>query len=217
MIETTEANNFLDIDIMGSWVEVGMVVTAIVIGVFTGYHLLRGWIKGGRISSPCSPRFRSKHTRVHELLTELRVKVSADRSSILQFHNGGKFLDGSSVKKFSLTHESCSVGVSESMSTRQNLLASAFVDMLDRLSDNKPSIVATSNLPDSNFKRHLESNRTLVFSLMPVKDSRGMLIEGCLLAEWCNWDNADLIDDDKVELYLSEYSRHIESRLSETK
>ena len=139
--------------------------------------------------------------------------LGACRSVILQFHNGGQFLDGSSVKKLSLTHESCVVGVSESVSLRQDLLASNFIDLLEHISKDSPIIELTSNIPDCHFKRHLEANHTLVFSLVPIKDIRGVLVTGCLLIEWCNWDNADEIDDDKILVEVPKYTRYVEGQL----
>jgi len=210
---TIPDNNLYMIDILGSWLEVGMVMAAIIVGGILMIPALKNFLKNRKISYPCSSKFRSIHSRVHEYLTELRVKLNADRAIILQFHNGGEFLDGSSVKRFSLTHESCAVGISESMDSRHELLASTFVDMLDMLSEGKIALEATSNLPDCHFKRHLESNHTLVFLLVPVKDIRGVLIMGCLLVEWCSWDKADLIDDEKIAMEVPEYTRYIEGQL----
>ena len=53
----------------------------------------------------------------------------------------------------------------------------------------------------------------MVFSLVPVKDVRGVLTIGFLLVEWCNWDNADMIDDDKVLIEIPQYARYIEGQL----
>tara|TARA_Y100001938_G_scaffold151048_1_gene245469 strand:- start:5672 stop:6346 length:675 start_codon:yes stop_codon:yes gene_type:complete len=212
-------NRFMEVDLMGSWMEIGIAMSALIVGFCMGYPLFRSWIKKKRVNktNPCSNNFRNIHSRIHEFLTEIRVKMNADRSCVLQFHNGGSFLDGSSMKKFSLTHESCSVGVQESMTGRYDLLASAYVEMLDRMSKDVLEVEATSNLPDCNFKRHLESNHTLVFAIAPIRDSRGVLISGFLLLEWCTWDSADMIDDDRIPIDIKEYSRYIESRLSEEK
>ena len=214
MISPISDNHYSEIDILGSWVEVGMVVGAIAVGIFLAIPAIKAIIKKRKIIHPCSQKFRSTHTRIHEFLTEIRIKMGADRALMCQFHNGGQFLDGSSAKKFSLTHESCVVGISESMHIRQNLLASAFVDLLDHISKDSSAVEATSNLNDSHFKRHLEANHTLVFSLVPIKDIRNVLVTGFLLVEWSNWDNADLIDDDQVLIEIPQYARYIEGQTS---
>ncbi len=206
-------NSFNNIDILGSWVEVGMVIGATIVGFIILLPTVRHFLKLNKTIHPCSTKFRGVHSRVHEFLTELRVKLHADRAVILQFHNGGSFLDGSSMKKFSSTHESCSVGVSGTASVRAGLLASNYIDMLEHLSLNTPDIHATSSISDCQFRRHLESNHTLVYSMMPIKDVRGVSVMGCLLIEWCNWDRADLIDEDKVSVIIPEYTRHISGQL----
>ena len=214
LLDTTKINSQYGIDIMGSWVEVGMVFAAIAVGIFLAIPAVKSITnKRKKTTHPCSQKFRKTHSRIHEFLTEIRVKMHADRTSVLQFHNGGEFLDGSSVKKFSLTHESCVVGISESMALRQNILASMFVEALDHLSKNDPTVEATSNLHDSHFKRHLEANHTLIFSLVPIKDIKGVLTTGFLLVEWCNWDKAELIDDDKILVEIPQYTRYIEGQL----
>ena len=215
MIEST-SNELNGIDIMGSWMEIGMAVTAVVIGALVTYNMFKSWLNKKKVKrfSPESKVYRSIHTRVHEFLTEVRIKVGADRSLLLQFHNGAQFLDGTSIKRFSLTHESCVVGVSETRNSRQDILISTFIEMLEHISIDKPTVNVTSDLPDCHFKRHLETNHTLVYSLIPIKDARGVLVLGCLLVEWCNWDNVDNIDDDKVLIEIPQYARYIESQLA---
>ena len=56
--------------------------------------------------------FWSIHSQVHETLTELRVMSDCARVHLVQFHNGEYFLDGISMKKLSLTHESLNKGTS---------------------------------------------------------------------------------------------------------
>lgn len=217
---TTEVsdNQVGGVDILGSWMEVGMVIAAVLVGILLMWPALRNilarrkyFLKSGFNT------FRTMHTRIQEILTELRIKSGADRSLVIRFHNGGKFLDGSSIKKFSLTHESCSIGISETRDSRQDILISTFIEMLDCIiDDHKPVIVEpTQDLPDCHFKRHLEANHTLAYSLVPIKDTRGVLILGCLLVEWCNWDKVDRIDDDQIMVDIPAYAGYIESQLLE--
>jgi hypothetical protein len=63
-------------------------------------------------------------------LTELRVKVDCARAQIVQFHNGEYFMDGISMKKLSLTHESLSKGVSEEAGKTTNILISLFTPLM---------------------------------------------------------------------------------------
>ncbi len=215
MLATTD-NNILGIDIMGSWMEIGMSIAAIAGGVFMSLPVIRGFMKKKRnkLFSPNTPNYRNVHTRVHEHLTELRTKIHSDRSLLLQFHNGGEFLDGTSMKKFSLTHESCVVGTSETGNSRQNVLTSIFIEMLDLLAKDNSQIRLTTDLPDCHFKRHLEVNHTLFYSIYPIKDARKVLVIGCLLCEWCNWDDIEKVDDNVVISEIPKYSQYIESQLA---
>jgi hypothetical protein len=216
--DETMDNSVFGIDILGSWMEVGMIGLAMVAGVIIMIPTVWNMVKRRKKCSfcPTSPTYRKLHSRIHEFLTELRVKLDADRAVILQFHNGGNFLDGSSIKRFSLSHESVIVGTTESINTRQNNQISNYVEMLDMLSKEEidSSIVMTSDMRDCHFKRHLESNHTLVFSIHPLKDSRGVLTTGALLVEWCTWDQADKIDDEKVTVTIKDFGRYLESQLA---
>lgn len=206
------------VDILGSWMEIGMVIASLIVGALLIWPVLRNIIISKKyFMTKGFNTFKTMHTRIHEILTELRVRSDADRVLVLRFHNGGKFLDGSSIKKFSLTHESCGIGISETRNSRQDVLISTFIEMLDHIiDDHKPVIVeATSDLSDCHFKRHLESNHTLAYSLVPIKDTRGVLILGCLLVEWCNWDKVDRIDDDQILIDVPAYAGYIESQLLE--
>jgi hypothetical protein len=206
------------IDILGSWMEIGMVLAAIIVGGLLIWPTLKNLVfprKHFMMSG--FNKFRTMHTRIQEILTELRVKSDADRALIIRFHNGGKFLDGSSIKKFSLTHESCSIGISETRNSRQDILISTFIEMLDHVIHEQQVVIVepTNDLPDCHFKRHLEANHTLAYSLVPIKDTRGVLILGCLLVEWCNWDKVDRIDDDQIMVDIPSYAGYIESQLLE--
>lgn len=212
----TADNNILDIDIMGSWVEIGMAITAMAVGVFMTLPVIRGFRrkKRNKLFAPNSPKYRIVHTRVHEYLTEIRTKVHSDRSLLLQFHNGGEFLDGTSMKRFSLTHESCAVGTSETGGGRQSCLTSTFIEMLDLLAKNNSQVLLTSDLADCHFKRHLESNHTIFYSIYPIKDARKVLVIGCLICEWCNWDDIEKINDNVVIKEIPQYAQYIESQLA---
>ena len=212
-------NRIGDIDIIGSWVEIGMVGVALVAGMFLALPLIRH-VQNKRLSQgiwknpPTSKQFVKTHTKIHEYLTELRVVVSSARTQVLQFHNGGSFLDGTTMKRFSLTHESCRNGVSETKQDRQDILLTMFPEMLDFITNNDATPFAVSNLPDCHFKRHLESNNVILFSLIPLRNVNGINIIGWLSVEWCSWLKADKVIDDVVLSITEEKRRHIEAELA---
>jgi len=213
-------NNVGDIDILGSWVEVGMVVAALTAGVFLAYPFIKHLIKRRKKSKciwkelPTAPKFVKLHTKVHEQLTELRVVADAARCQVIQFHNGGQFLDGTSIKRFSLTHESCRTGVSETRQTRQDVMLTMFGEMLELVTTSNPCPILTSTLPDCHWKRHLESNSIIMFSLIPLRNANGMNIIGCLSLEWCSWLKADAVDEEDASVLMEEKRRYIEAELA---
>ena len=212
-------NRFWDVDIFGSWIEVGMVSVVVAAGIMIALpSIIRTTVRAvnkKRSVWPCDDGYRKTHSRVHEFLTEIRIKSNASRSWVMQFHNGGNFLDGTSIKRFSLTHESCAVGVSDTVSSRQNCQASTFVELLDILTDPEhnggPQL--TSDLPDCHLKRHLEGHHTLIYSVVPLKDARGVLTIGALCVDWSDWDLVDEIDDEIQGPNMKIYAKYISGQL----
>ena len=46
-----------------------------------------------------------------EKLAEIRTSVGASRASVYQFHNGGEYFTGKSMKKYSMTYEQVEKGI----------------------------------------------------------------------------------------------------------
>ena len=210
-------NNFGTVDIFGSWVEIGMVFLAITAGVVFGipalFHLAKKYgVK--KHQKPVTNKFINRHSRINEYLTELRVKLDGARTNIIQFHNGGQIINGESMQKMSVTHESCVDGITETQGDRQDVLLSMWSDFLQKVSldDSKP--ILTSTLNPSHFKRVLEANTVLMFSTLPLRGLKGNLL-GAVVIEWCNWNKVDEIDFVIVKEELIDKRRYIEAQLSE--
>ena len=218
---TYMVNNTVEgIDIFGSWVEAGMVMAALGAGILLGYPMIKSFLRNRKENKsiwkelPTSEKFVGLHTKVHEHLTELRVLGDAGRAQVVQFHNGGKFIDGSSMKRFSLTHESCRSGVSETRDSRQEVILTMFGEMLEIVTATDPTPKLTSELPDCHFKRHLESNSVVLFSLIPIRNASGMSVIGYLSVEWCSWVKADAVVEEDVIPMMKEKRRYIEAELA---
>lgn len=214
-------NSVGEIDIIGSWVEIGMVCTALVAGIILAIPVIKYiWQKKYKKNKciwkelPTSNKFVRLHTKIHEYLTELRVMGDAARAQVMQFHNGGQFLDGTSMKRFSLTHESCRSGVSETRKERQDVILTMMGEMLEIVTANDARPILTSTLPDCHFKRHLESNNVIMFSLIPIRNAMGMNIIGYLSVEWCSWLKADAVIEEDTIPMMEEKRRFIEAELA---
>ncbi len=100
------------IDLWGSWTEIGMIAAATIMGAII---IVVPYIKKCRYKRriKIGPRFTQIHSQLHEELTKVRLQAKAARVYIAQFHNGGEFLDGSSIRKWSITHESVRSGIKD--------------------------------------------------------------------------------------------------------
>jgi len=192
----------VEIDKFGSWVEVGMVLAAIIAGIITILvPLLSRKRKAKKSNTPAVLGYPKNfdwdvHSRLHEILTELRVRTDSARTQLLQFHNTGHFLDGISMKKMSLTHESLENGVSSEMGIKRDLLVSLCIEGLKLLLKDDPKIYLTSSLDDSWCKQLLQSSNVVAFSFLPIRKSNQ--ITGYLMTQWCSWNKADSIDENVV-------------------
>jgi hypothetical protein len=122
------------------------------------------------------------HTEIHELLTELRIVAKAMRASIIQFHNGEYTMDGISMRKFSVTHESTYKGYTSQVMKLKGNLCSIYIPLLTKVVENKNNIHHTSALPESYVKGFLDDENVSQYACLPLK-SKGANV-GFLLVQW---------------------------------
>ena len=116
------------------FIKIGLAFGAVFAGIVTYFGSRRSKrkkknFKRSNIVSPIldyPDSFWTVHSSIQESLTELRVKIDCARTQLIQFHNGGQFLDGMSMKRLSLTHESLANGVAGDQRRSQDLLMSMF-------------------------------------------------------------------------------------------
>ena len=141
---------------------------------------------------------REAHSRVHESLTELRVLVHASRSLIFQFHNGGKFADGTSIKRFSITHESCANTIPSMMLESQDVLLTRYIEMVDILDKKSDQIVPVSTLPHCSLRSTLEINNVVYFCVSPLKCEDSLTPMGFVCCHWCDVDDLDKLHEEEI-------------------
>lgn len=175
-------------------ITVGEIVGAVGIGVGIG---VIGAIKKRNISLKwCSKKnkmFVDKHSHIHEMLTELRLVLRASRCLIFQFHNGGVFSDGSSIKRFSVTHESCGNGVSSMILDSQDVLITRYVDLIQNMDHSSDKILSVTNLQPSSFRSGLEINNVCCYSISPLRSVDGVMPIGFVCCHWCSLEQLDEI------------------------
>ena len=198
------------------WFEFGGILAAILAGgLISGYKVAK--VRGMKLLEKRkkeefpSSFYWSTHTHIHESLTELRVNTDCARAQVVQFHNGGYFLDGISMKKMSLTHESLAPGVSSEMGIKKDLLLSMCIDGLNLLMINEPKLHITDSLEDSWCKQLLQNSNVVSFSFLPLK--RKNLIIGYVMCQWCSWTKTDEIDEDFISENIKDARKRLEIQL----
>lgn len=167
-----------------SWTVWIAVFFAVIAGVIKGIKSIKKAIG--------NDNFIVIHSEIHELLTELRVLTDAARAQVIQFHNGEYFMDGISMRKFSLTHESVEKGVESDGERVQGYLCSMFLPLLLLINENDPKIHYTCDLKETYVKQYFESRNVEAFSVLPVKVNNQ--ITGFCMVQWCSGNKAEAID-----------------------
>jgi hypothetical protein len=126
---------------------------------------------------------KQKNFQIYDRLMYLRIKSSADRVRLCQFHNGGKFLSGAPMKKFTSTHETTSKGVSNESEKLQNCVTTVFHDKIMAIKENDPKIHFVSDLTiESKSKNFYKSTEVEKFAVLPL--FKNDLTIGFIEVEW---------------------------------
>lgn len=72
-------------------------------------------------------------SKIREILIELRILTSADRTCLSQFHNGSSFTTNNPIWKVSNTHESVAPGIASEIGNLQDIKASSIIETLKSL------------------------------------------------------------------------------------
>jgi len=159
------------------WFELGLALSLVGIGFWFGR--IKKFIR----SKGLFEKTWNEIDKIHELLTELRVKTRACRVQLIQFHNGGQFIDGISMKRFSLSYESLSKGVSREENFK-DVLVSLFPHFISKIIKNSPEMYYSHLEEASIFRQILQHSNVIMYSVLPVR-SKGRII-GALVLNWCN-------------------------------
>jgi len=111
---------------------------------------------------------------VQEYLEQLREDYDFDRVSVCQFHNGGKFLNGRSMKKFSMTYETTALGIEKIKRIYQNILVSEFPKMITAVIEKDFFIVDERNGEEfPQTWREMQSRGIVQAIKVPIRGLRG--------------------------------------------
>jgi len=169
------------------------------------------WKTVKRYKKDYNETFAQIHSEIHESLTELRLVTDAARTQVVQLHNGEYFMDGISMRKFSVTHESLVRGIDSCANRMNGILCSLFIPLLNIVLQNKSTIHYVSDQKDSYFKQFFENRNIEAFSVLPIHTKNQLT--GFLLVQWCNSLKIDKLEPIVIEHQMIKIRNAIQIQL----
>lgn len=174
------------------FIEIGIAIFLVVGGFFIA------WIKQLLSRKKKTNIDWNIHTQIHDFLTETRVLTHGDRAQIVQFHNGEYFIDGVSMQKLSLTHESVSNGISSEATSKTGILISHFAPLMEKLNNNIPEYCVVANEKTSFFKNTLEASNVYSYMVLPIFYTS--IKSGYIMIQWCVDEKEEYIKKNEVKI-----------------
>lgn len=166
---------------------VGVFVAYLIVGAIKGlYKAWRSYEKNKVYSVRAMADQSSIDTQIHELLTEYRLKLSATRLRVIQFHNGEQFYTGSSLQRLSCTHSSEQPGVSV-WAFDQNILTSLEAPLIEAMMEDSPRPRCVENMLPGRVRSLKQSQSIIAFAILPIVFNNHMY-RGYLLVQWTDQD-----------------------------
>jgi len=150
----------------GFWDTISSIITMIGLGVsvvvlFIVYTFWKNIIKPDKLGNKWHDRYSVKedslcHVVVQKILCKLKIDLFATKIIIGRFHNGGNYVNGLPMKKFSLTHETAGGTDTPMMDKGVGVLNSKYSEAFAQLATIEEYCMADLNdCTDANFKRDM--------------------------------------------------------------
>ena len=163
--------------------EYGIATASFLVGAYYGIKKIKEKLFSNKKKKECK-QYWNIHSEIHEILTELRIRTDAARAQIIQFHNGEYFMDGVSMKKMSLTHESLRSGISAEVYEKKDALISAYIDFIRSILDAKHKFEIVAVMKESYQKQLFISSSVIAYMAVPLL-SKGINV-GYVIIQWCS-------------------------------
>lgn len=211
------------------WLNMGIIVGTLLGGISVGFIVkkIKTWLakKKDQLTSDQELGADStkliteghSHREINNVLIELRNVMDAARAQVGQFHNGGAFLDGSPVKRFSISYESFRNDVRPTAPEMQNVLLSLFWDVIPVLKENEAVGRLVADQEEGYFQSILKAGNVYAFAILPLKKwhakSKKSQIVGYVLVEWQKQENFEAQRENHVRAQLRNARSIIESHM----
>lgn len=150
--------------------------------------------------------FISIHHEINERLTELRKDTNSMRTTVMQFHNGGYFMDGISMMKFSVTHESSHKGYERQAFKLKDSQCTLFTSLLSKMMENKAQIITVSALEKGYTVQFFEDEFVSHLACLPLKNKNTII--GFIVVQWHKDYSPDVF---KAESMMDAFAKHKDS------
>ena len=142
-------------------VEVWIPVVTAVIGSITTFLTIwyRNRIERQKRNKECFlSSVVEEESELLEKLAEIRTSVGASRASVYQFHNGGEYFTGKSMKKYSMTYEQVEKGIARIQHQNQSIPVSGAIRLFAKLLENRTAFYKNldGDFPESLLKYNLQ-------------------------------------------------------------
>ena len=213
-----------------TWLNLGITVGTVIGGIVIGISIkvLKTWAAKRKDAKSRDDELGEdstalltngkNHQEINEVLNELRKVLDAERAQVGQFHNGGDYLDGSPVKRFSVSYESFRSGSQPMAPQMQSVLLSLFWDVVPVLRDNKAVGRLVNEQPEGYFRSLLENGTVYAFAALPLRKwhakSKKSQIIGYVLVEWGTKEDYEAQTETHIRAQLRSTRTVIESQLA---
>jgi Fe2+ transport system protein B len=191
--------------------EYGIATATFLVGTYYGIKKVKDKIFSSKKKKE-GKQYWNIHSEIHEILTELRIRTDAARSQIIQFHNGEYFMDGVSMKKMSLTHESLRSGISAEVHQKKDVLISAYIDFIRSILDSKYQFEVVGSMKESYQKQLFIASNVVAYMAVPLQ-SKGINV-GYVIVHWCSDEKVEKVQENAASNELKYAKDRIEVQLS---
>jgi hypothetical protein len=192
--------------------EYGIATASFLIGAFYGVRKIKDKLFSNKKEKE-GKQYWNIHSEIHEILTELRIRTDAARAQIIQFHNGEYFMDGVSMKKMSLTHESLRSGISAEVHQKKDVLISAYIDFIRSILDNKHRFEVVGAMKESYQKQLFIASNVIAYMAVPLQ-SKGINI-GYVIVHWCSDEKVEKVQEQSASDEMKYAKDRIEVQLGQ--
>ena len=192
--------------------EYGIATATFLVGTYYGIKKVKDKILSSKKKKE-GKQYWNIHSEIHEILTELRIRTDAARSQIIQFHNGEYFMDGVSMKKMSLTHESLRSGISAEVHHKKDVLISAYIDFIRSILDSKYRFEVVGAMKESYQKQLFVASNVIAYMAVPLQ-SKGTNV-GYIIVHWCSDEKVEKVQEQTASNELKYAKDRIEVQLGQ--